>query len=329
MKKKVGLIIGVSLCVFVLGLGIFNSSATETSPTMTEKDIKEMVTEQYPGDIESIEKQKTLNKTVYEVKLNNDVKGYTLRMHGDTGEILQIDERTIAQAEDSNSDKKPDSDAKKDEEKNEQNTDSEDASNKNSDDNNEIEKSNENTNDKPDDKKHSEQHKDNHSHSKSENKNHDEGKGTNKKQDKSHDEKHNKKQDEKAVIDIRGAISIGLKEFRGTVTEIELDTEDGELVYEVEIVSGNEKAEIDINAYTGEILLIGTKSTDGIKGDSNSFINIKKAIGIALGEFSGTVVEVELEEEDDSYIYEVEIKSGGNSKDIEVDAYTGKIIDVD
>lgn len=279
MKKKVGLIIGVSLCVFVLGLGIFQSNASETSPEMTEAEIEKMVKEQYPGEIASIEK----SHTVYKVTLNDGEKGYTLEVNGDTGEILNIDEKEIAESDDANSDTS----------NNETNENSEGDSQNNS-----------------------------HSHHE---KRHSKGKGN-----KEEWHMHGKdKRGKQAVIDIRKALNIGLNEYSGTVTEIELDKEDGELIYEVEIVSGNEKAEIDINAYTGEVLLIGTENTGGINADPDSFIRIERAIGIALGEFQGTVVEVELEEEDEGYIYEVEITSGNTKKEIEIDANTGKVVDID
>jgi len=324
VKKKAGLIIGVSLCVFILGLGLFQTSATEKSPEMTVEDIKEMVTNQYPGEIQSVKEGSGSQNIIYEIKLKNDTKGYTLKVDGDTGEIINIDEKTIAQADDSSSDevtisekdtdKNTDTDA--DKKKDNQGTDSKSNNDdKNSNGNNETGNKDKNTSENSGDKKDSEQ---NNEQSNSKN---DEG-GKKKKSN-------NQKQDKNTVIDIRGAISIGLKEYQGIVTEIELDTENGQLVYEVEIVSGNEKAELDINAYTGEILLISTQGSDGIEGDTSSFLNIKKIIGNALNEFPGTVVEMELDDDDDSYIYEIEIKSGNTSKEIEVDAYTGDVIDID
>src|SRR5699024_3214105 len=120
MKKKIGLIVGAALASCVLGLGIYHSSATGSSPEMTENDIKDMNTNQYPGDINNIEKQK--DGGAYEVKLENKTKGYTLKVDASTGEILKIDEDTIAKADASDKDQNKESnenkaDTKKDDEK--------------------------------------------------------------------------------------------------------------------------------------------------------------------------------------------------------------------
>ena len=58
------------------------------------------------------------------------------------------------------------------------------------------------------------------------------------------------------VIDINEAVNIALNEFKGTVTDVELDEDDGRLIYEIEMESGEEEAEIEIDAYTGAILVI-------------------------------------------------------------------------
>lgn len=60
----------------------------------------------------------------------------------------------------------------------------------------------------------------------------------------------------KAVISIEEAKQIALAEFPGKIEDIELDTEDGRLIYEVEIEQGNKEADIEIDAYTGEIIVI-------------------------------------------------------------------------
>lgn len=311
--KKAGLIIGVALCVFVLGLGIYHTSATEASPEMAEADIEEMVSEQYPGEIASIEKRKEMHNTIYEVKLKNDAKGYTLKVDGDTGEILKIDEKALADADDSDNDNGNDEQPTADSGNNEQkgNQDMNDQDENNAEDNNKDDNENDNNQ--------SEQTED-HSNDVNENQDND---GENNNSEKS------KKTDKQTVIDIKEAMAIGLNEYSGTIKEIELDEEDGQLIYEVEIVSGNVKAEIDINAYTGEIIVVGTESTDGIDADVDSFISIEEAMEIALTEFQGTVVQVELEEEDDSYIYEIEIESDNGVKEIEIDVYSGKIVDID
>src|SRR5699024_8760630 len=81
-------------------------------------------------------------------------------------------------------------------------------------------------------------------------------KATNKEKESEAPAKSSTKDEQKTVIDVHDAVEFALKEFTGTVTEIELDEDDGRFIYEIEIKSGNEKAEFDNDVYTGEILSI-------------------------------------------------------------------------
>lgn len=65
-----------------------------------------------------------------------------------------------------------------------------------------------------------------------------------------------KRNQQKTVIDADEAVQIALKEFSGTVESVELDEDDHRLIYEVEIEAGDEEAEVEIDAYTGEVLVI-------------------------------------------------------------------------
>src|SRR5690625_804957 len=60
----------------------------------------------------------------------------------------------------------------------------------------------------------------------------------------------------KTVLDAKEAISIAQKEFSGTVTAVELDEEDGRLMYDIEIKANGQEAEFEIDAMTGEIIVI-------------------------------------------------------------------------
>lgn len=72
-----------------------------------------------------------------------------------------------------------------------------------------------------------------------------------------HDNKNaGNKKNEKTAIDIKEAEEIALSQFSGTITQLELDEDDGRLIYEVEIENGEDEAEVEIDAYTGEILVV-------------------------------------------------------------------------
>lgn len=58
------------------------------------------------------------------------------------------------------------------------------------------------------------------------------------------------------------AKEIALKEFNGTVTDLELDMEDNRTVYEVEVKEGNKEAEFKIDAVTGEVIEMDLDTED-------------------------------------------------------------------
>ncbi|MDR6227640.1 PepSY domain-containing protein [Desmospora profundinema] len=63
-------------------------------------------------------------------------------------------------------------------------------------------------------------------------------------------------------ISYKKAKKIALSEFDGKVKDIELDKDDGRWIYEVKIKNGKEKAELEIDAFTGETLLMSVEYDD-------------------------------------------------------------------
>ncbi|MFD1361996.1 PepSY domain-containing protein [Lentibacillus salinarum] len=63
------------------------------------------------------------------------------------------------------------------------------------------------------------------------------------------------------------------------------------------------------------------------EGKSNTaVISMAEVEDIALSEFSGNIVEMELDEDDDRLYYEIEIEGKNKEAEIEIDAYTGEIL---
>ncbi|MFK9092138.1 PepSY domain-containing protein [Bacillus salipaludis] len=61
----------------------------------------------------------------------------------------------------------------------------------------------------------------------------------------------------------------------------------------------------------------------------NTPISEKQAKEIALGKVKGEVVKVKLEEDDGRQYYEVIIKKSGSMYEVEIDAKTGKVVEVE
>lgn len=228
MKKKAGIVLVVLLGFSALGLGISQSSASQAEPKLSFDKIEQLVKDQYPGEITDWELEKDRNKAVYEVEIRNDDKEYDIKLDGNTGEILELEEQLVAgEAE------QPKSDT---------------AENKADDSTSKTKKDN--------DKKSDVSMKENNNSAKENNKDSkkdDNGNGTN--------------SSERTAIDSSIAKQIAKKAFKGSIISIELDEDDGKRLYEVEMKSKNKEADIEIDAYTGEVIVLSIDTEDDEVGE--------------------------------------------------------------
>ncbi|GAA0361256.1 PepSY domain-containing protein [Bacillus horti] len=67
-------------------------------------------------------------------------------------------------------------------------------------------------------------------------------------------------QNSTTMISMDEAVAIALERVPGTLKEAELDRDDGRLVYEIEIKTETGEADIDVDAYTGEIVYFSIES---------------------------------------------------------------------
>lgn len=159
--------------------------------------------------------------------------------------------------------------------------------------------------------------------------------------------------------DIRNQVT---SQYPGIIKELELEKKDRVNFYEVEVVLEGKAYELKIHADTGDVLKLEEKvaSTEGVtesekgitdrKTDDTSVknnddqkgtedvsntknatpkqtvINSDEAKNIALENFEGSIVKLELDDDDNRYSYEIEIVNGNRKAEIEIDAYTGKVI---
>ncbi|MEN2466948.1 PepSY domain-containing protein [Ornithinibacillus sp. FSL M8-0202] len=242
MKKKVIITVSSIAIATVLGLGIYHSNAAQADPKLSKEEIVELVTAQYPGTITEIEMEKGFNSVVYEVEVESNGKEYEIKLDGNTGEVLKIKQRerhasteestnlTISEKQD-----RPSSNSTSESESKNEKT------NNDSDDNTTTD-----SKDNQDDHVVEESKKDNQA---------------------DNEKTENKKEGKKAIIDYETAKKIALAEFDGMITELELDEDDGRLIYEIEIESVNGEAEIDIDAYTGDIISISIDTEIGDDDD--------------------------------------------------------------
>ena len=124
-------------------------------------------------------------------------------------------------------------------------------------------------------------------------------------------------------------VTIAKEVLDGTVDDIELDREDGRLVYEVELEFTGEDYDFDIDAHTGEIINIdGNLLKTPIAEEMD--ITIQRAQQLALDHLgTGKIKDIELEKINGRYIYELEVKIAGEDGDVSVDATNGDILYVE
>ena len=126
-------------------------------------------------------------------------------------------------------------------------------------------------------------------------------------------------------------IGIATAEADGTVEEVELESEDGTPAYEVELVSADgSETEVAVHANDGTVL--GTESETETEDEhvapGKVSLSEEDAVGIATAEANGTVEEVELESEDGTPAYEVELVSpGGSETEVTVHANNGTVLE--
>ncbi|WP_405099198.1 PepSY domain-containing protein [Oceanobacillus sp. FSL H7-0719] len=127
-------------------------------------------------------------------------------------------------------------------------------------------------------------------------------------------------------------------EYPGAITEFDLEKENGRIVYDMKIKGENAKYELEVDADTGEVLEVSeenykhkTNKEEIVKSEHTpeDILSVKEAEEIAQKEFAGTITEIELDEDDGRYVYEVELREGAQEAEIELDAVTGDILELD
>ncbi|ASJ54769.1 hypothetical protein BP422_15025 [Brevibacillus formosus] len=136
---------------------------------------------------------------------------------------------------------------------------------------------------------------------------------------------------EKALKKVRDAQS-------GIITEWKLDEDDGFLVYKAEIKHKQQEIEVYVDAITGDMWQTVDHDDDDDHDDDNDDqwknqqvkISVEQAKKIALAKVNGNIKSIKLDEDDNHYVYEVEIKTAkGQEVDLEISATTGAVLDVD
>lgn len=274
MNKKTLIGTGIFAIVAALVFTVFSNNVSQAGPKLSHEEVKSLVTAQYPGTIIELELDREDKKPVYEIEILNGETEYELEVDANTGEILKLKERRVSYVHNVDNNKNTDDDDEKvvQKEKAEENKSQETKREENNNGTTKIvvqepqeqvkkqvkqtqsqkQESSQATQTKPK----AEQPK---KVEKQEQKQTTQAKATEKQQSqtKQQTQKKEQKQEKKqTIISRQQAINIALSKFSGKVEDVELDDDDGRLIYEIEIENGDKEAEFEIDAITGKILSI-------------------------------------------------------------------------
>lgn len=252
-KKLISMGLGAALIVTVFGILGYKNVSADTSISMEEA--KNKVTNQYPGIVTEIEKDKKGSKTVYEMEILGKNQKYELVLDANSGKVLKLEEKEKLETEDQTPIVKISIDQGKAIAKKVFNGTVKEIEIEKEDDLLVYEVKMMSKNKKADIKI------DANNGTVLQVKEKDLVKNEQEEQQKEKPTKH-KDQSSSGKIGIEKAKQIAQKQFNGKVEEAELDNDDGRLIYEVEMVSNEKEAEIAIDAYTGEVLVVSVESAD-------------------------------------------------------------------
>lgn len=123
------------------------------------------------------------------------------------------------------------------------------------------------------------------------------------------------------------AFRIAFENYNGTLVSFEFEREDNGPLYEIEIAEDGTIYVIEIEATSGEII---DTEEDELDDDFNpewgELIGHEEALNIALQRVDGMLVEFELGEDEDTYIYEIEVREMRREYELDIDAYTGEVL---
>lgn len=247
------MVAGVLAVVIALGIGMYQSDASQKGPRLSPEEVKSFVLSQYPGTITELELERDDNRAIYEIEIVKDNMEYELKVDGNSGEILKLKEKLIDSKEVAKKETEKEKLKIKEDKENESKKDDDQKHPETKVESKEAkqEKQQVQQQKQPEQKQQKQQVK--------------ETKQTQPKQQvqqkqKSEPKKQQpskpKQEKKQTIISQARAIEIALAEFPGKVDDVELDDDDGRLIYEIEIENGDREAEFEIDAMTGKILVI-------------------------------------------------------------------------
>ena len=299
--KAVASILG-GLIVFGVAFLIFQSSPSTTEATMTRQEAEKIAQDQFQGEVVSVE----FDDGRYEIEIETADAHYELKIDAETGKIVKLEEDRSRQQVTQKSEV---------EEKKADGLDTADQT---------VDlDAKEDVNEK--DKKETVKKEEPKAETKEEPK-----KVVVKTEEKQTNKPATEKPSKNVILTSAEASKIAHNQVaNGTIIKIELESDDGQRYYEIEMYTDTQEVEIEIDAYTGKVIMIEYEKREG-SSSNNKIISMDEAKKIALAkEPTAKITDIELDEDDGKYYYEIEMETSKYEIELEIDAHSGKIIDLD
>src|SRR5690625_6032045 len=96
LTRKLMITFGVIISISILITGLFYSNYAQSEPSLTENEVKDIVSDQYPGKITDLNLKNINNQSVYEVLVTHENSKYNIKIDRHSGEILDIIRKSVA-----------------------------------------------------------------------------------------------------------------------------------------------------------------------------------------------------------------------------------------
>ncbi len=124
------------------------------------------------------------------------------------------------------------------------------------------------------------------------------------------------------------AVDIAVQKVGGTAESVDFKHKNGSSYFEVDVIAGNQKHEVKIDAASGQVL--DSKAENDSDGDSAQLqqagVSLRQAVSAAVAKTGGVAKEAEWENENGQSYYKVETIANGQEYDVKIDAQNGSVI---
>ena len=317
MVKVIGSLIG-GLTVFFVSAYVFQFAIGTTEAKMSIEEIEALASERFPGEVVEVE----YDDNTYEIEIKTETQSFELVLDAISGEILYLEEKNQVVATTDDVDVKADQTSEQ--------TTTDDTNETSSDDDNqagevtdttETDTTNDDTNEQTTDAVETTPPSTT-----------DDEDPKSIPNDKASDVAKEAVANTPAVMINQGqARKIAREKANNAkVIEIELEEDDGATYYQVELENDTHEFEVEIDAFTGKVLIIEMEQRDDQKQAKSQVMSraaIEQLINKSYANYR--IDKIELDDDDGQMIYEIELKAGRTEIEMELDAVTGDVLDFD